>query len=467
MAPKKVNSGSVSGVKCITVETKKEIIDKHENGSRVSDLAIQYNMAKSTICIILKNKEAQKAADVAKGVIILTKQPKLLDEVEKLLLVWINQKELAGDSVNETIICEKALHIHRDLLATPPSTSTARVEESKASRGWFDKFRRRTGIHSVIRHGEAASSDKMAAEDFVKEFNKFVKDEGYVSHQVFNCDETGLFWKKMPKRTYITQEEKALPDHKPMKDRLTLLLCANASGDCKIKPLLAYHSENPHAFKRNNVLKAKLPEMWRANSKAWVTQMIFKECLTEVFAPAVKEYLETNNLPLKCLLVMDNAPAHPPNLEEDLDIEYDFIKVKFLPPNTTPLIQPMDQNVIANFKKLYMKALFARCFQVTNDTDLTLDQYWKDHFNILHCISLIDKAWNEVSFCTLQSAWRNLWPDCEPERDSAGLKEETSVNVVNEIVTLGQNLGLEVDEDDVAELMEDHIKNSAQKILLN
>ncbi|XP_043545284.1 tigger transposable element-derived protein 1-like [Chiloscyllium plagiosum] len=420
MAPKKVKSGSVSGVKKpkrITVETKKEIIAKHENGARVSDLAMQYNMAKLTTCTTLKNKEALKAADVAKGVTILMKQrPKLLDEVEKLLLVWINQKELAGDSVNETIICEKALHIHHDLLATPPSTSIASVEEFKASRGWFDKFRQRTRIHSVIRHGEAASSDKKAAEDFEKEFNKFVEDEGYVSHQVFNCDETGLFWKKMPKRTYITQEKKTLPDHKQMKDRLTLLLCANASGDCKIKPLLVYHSENPRVFKLNNMLKAKLLVMWRANSKAWVTRMIFMEWLTKVFAPAVREYLETNNLPLKCLLVMDNAPAHPPNLKEDLDLEYDFIKVKFLPPSTTPLIQRMDQNVIANFKKLYTKALFARCFQVTNDTDLNLGQYWKDHFNILHCISLIDKAWNEVSFRTLQSAWRKLWPDCEPER---------------------------------------------------
>jgi hypothetical protein len=35
-------------------------------------------------------------------------------------------------------------------------------------------------------------------------------------------------------RTYITAEEKELPDHKPMKDCLTLLFCANACGDLKI-----------------------------------------------------------------------------------------------------------------------------------------------------------------------------------------------------------------------------------------
>ena len=76
--------------------------------------------------------------------------------------------------------------------------------------------------------------------------------------------------------------------------------------------------------------------MWRSNTKAWVTRMFFVEWMNEVFAPVVKKYVLDNNLPLKVLLVMDNAPAHPPGLEDDLLEEFKFIKVKFLPPNTTP-----------------------------------------------------------------------------------------------------------------------------------
>ncbi|XP_060794322.1 tigger transposable element-derived protein 1-like [Neoarius graeffei] len=169
----------------------------------------------------------------------------------------------------------------------------------------------------------------------------------------------------------------------------------------------------------------------------------------------LEKYLEEKKLPLKCLLVMDNAPAHPPNIEEDPDSEYDFIKIKFLPPNTTPLIQPMDQQVISNFKKLYTKALFSKCFQVINDTDLTLRDFWKDHFNILHCVNLIDKAWNNVSYRMLQSAWKKLWPASVTDRDFEGFEEETAV-VLHDIVSIGKSLELEVNEEDVVELLEDH-----------
>ena len=44
-----------------------------------------------------------------------------------------------------------------------------------------------------------------------------------------------------------------------MKDRLTLLMCGNASGDFKVKPLLVYRSDNPPVLKQNNVMKSKLP----------------------------------------------------------------------------------------------------------------------------------------------------------------------------------------------------------------
>ena len=102
----------------------------------MSDLAAQYNMAKSAISTFLKNKEAIKAADVAKGVTIVHSRqgPQIMDEVEKLLLIWIKEKELDDDSISEGIICEKALRTYVDLLKETPSRSVA------GERGLFYSF---------------------------------------------------------------------------------------------------------------------------------------------------------------------------------------------------------------------------------------------------------------------------------------------------------------------------------------
>jgi len=460
MSPKKNISDGDKGKRKTTratIEVKKEIIGKYENGVRVSNLASTYGIPKSTISTFLKNKEILKAADVAKGSKGISKQrPQIIEEVEKLLLVFINEKQLKGDSVSEAFICEKALNIYGDLVNKIPGASSKDFDFN-ASRGWFEKFKKRSGIHSVLRHGEAASSNKEGAEKFKKEFSDFIKAEGLVPQQVFNGDETGLFWKKLPNRTFITKDEKALPGHKPMKDRFTLLMCGNASGDFKVKPLLVYHSDNPRVFKRNNVMKSKLPVMWRANAKAWVTRKVFTEWMLEVFAPSVKKYLQEKGLPLKCLLLLDNAPAHPPDLEADLVKEFDFIQVKFLPPNTTPILQPIDQQVISNFKKLYTKGLFRKCFEITNDTELTLKEFWKNHFHVLNAINLIDSAWNQVSYRTMNSAWKKLWPECVIEQDFDGPSQKiVDDSIIGDIVTIGQSMGLEVNADDIEELVEDH-----------
>lgn len=69
MIPKKVKSDHGDGEpKRITVEFKKEIKAKPLNSVYVSNITRQHNMEKSTICTTLKNNEAIKVGDEAKGV---------------------------------------------------------------------------------------------------------------------------------------------------------------------------------------------------------------------------------------------------------------------------------------------------------------------------------------------------------------------------------------------------------------
>ena len=119
MGPKKGNDSSKAKRKNTNtrIDVEKEIIAKHENGVHVSDLATQFGMAKSMIYTILKNRETIKKANIARGVTVITKQrSETIEEVEKLLLIWINDYMLAGNSVSEGTICEKARRLHDDLV---------------------------------------------------------------------------------------------------------------------------------------------------------------------------------------------------------------------------------------------------------------------------------------------------------------------------------------------------------------
>ncbi|VFV42898.1 Hypothetical predicted protein, partial [Lynx pardinus] len=78
---------------------------------------------------------------------------------------------------------------------------------------------------------------------------------------------------------------------------------------------------------------------------------------------------------------------------------------------------------------------------------------------------IINKAWDGVTKRILNSAWRKLWPDYVLEHDLEGLAYEQEPPVVNEIVSLGKTMGLEVT--DIQELVEKHGQELTTDELMN
>ncbi|GFS74698.1 tigger transposable element-derived protein 1 [Trichonephila clavipes] len=194
--------------------------------------------------------------------------------------------------------------------------------------------------------GESATADEGAAKIFLEELAKIIEDGVYSADQVFNADEPGLYWKKLPNRTCIAKDEKTASGHKASKDRVTLLLCSNASGDRMLKPLLINKSLRPRALKGKDL--KQLSVHWMANSKAWMTTAIFTEWFNNCFVPEVEAYMKEKSLDFKVLLIVDNAASHP-------QLEHPNVQLVFLPPNTSRLIHPLDHGIIATFKKNYFK----------------------------------------------------------------------------------------------------------------
>ena len=79
------------------------------------------------------------------------------------------------------------------------------LNKFQASKGWFDRFKKRYSLHNVKLSGEHASIDHKVAKMFPAQLMQLSQEKGYLPEQVFNADETGLFWKKMSKQTFISK----------------------------------------------------------------------------------------------------------------------------------------------------------------------------------------------------------------------------------------------------------------------
>lgn len=141
-----------------------------------------------------------------------------------------------------------------------------------------------------------------------------------------------------------------------------------------------------------------------ANTKAWVTSALFSEWFYKCFVPEVESYMKEKSLEFKILLVIDNAPGHP-------HLEHSNIKIEFLPPNTTSILQPLDQGIISTFKKYYIKSTYQFILNKIENEELTLTEAWKK-FNIFDCILLVASAVSSIRPKTLNGCWKAVWPGC-------------------------------------------------------
>ncbi|XP_062500428.1 jerky protein homolog-like [Corticium candelabrum] len=179
----------------------------------------------------------------------------------------------------------------------------------KASSGWLDKFCSRHGIRQIALQGESLSADSAAIAPFVRELESRLKTGGYSSDQVFNADETGLWWRLMLSKSLVCRGERRAKNFKKAKERVTLLGCASASGTCRLPLAFINKSAKPRCFK--NMDMNNLPVHYFSQQKSWMDARLFTDWFHHKFVPHVKRFCEENVIEYKILLLLDNAPAHP------------------------------------------------------------------------------------------------------------------------------------------------------------
>lgn len=378
----------------ISLKTKLLILNELQDGKTPTEICRSYNIHKSTLTRIKNNKE--NFEEFASKTYVNQKKIKRMKplknpDLDDKLYAWFLLRREANELVSNEMLKVKALDLKRSLNVH---------EEFSASDGWLDKFKKRHGIRILTVSGEKLSCNAESAATFTSDFKKIIAENGFLPEQIYNCDETGLVYKGLHKKTNATVFEKTAVGRKSMKERVTIMPCVNATGTHKLDLMMIGKSKNPRCFKNVN-----LPLYYKSSKNAWQTSALFKEWYNDLFIPEVSRHLEAKGLPVKAILLVDNATCH--GTANTFSHDENF-KVIFFPPNNTPLLQPLDQNVIKSLKQRYRKhllsTLLALCVNGNNDMVSALK-----NINLKDVAFLIVEAWNDVPRSVVMSSFKHLF----------------------------------------------------------
>ena len=170
--------------------------------------------------------------------------------------------------------------------------------EFTANPGWLERFKKRNGIVFKNVCGEANQVSTSMTSDWLQSTLPSVLNE-YEARDVFNADETGLFYRCLPDKT-LSFKGQQCSGGKKSKERITVMVACNSNGSEKLPLFVIGKSIKPRCFKNVKTL----PVEYTANKKAWMVVTMFTDWLLK----SDKRFLREKR---KVAIVIDNCPAHP------------------------------------------------------------------------------------------------------------------------------------------------------------
>lgn len=358
--------------KQFSLSEKVDILRQLEEGKKQAVVAKEHGVARSTIATILKDKEKIMKCQLQSHLAPSRKRLRLGDfqRVDSAVLTWFKDVRAQNVPVSGPMIQEKA----REFAAILD------VTDFEASSGWLHRFRQRNAITWQTVSGEEKAADEAAAATWREErFREMVAS--YRATDVFNADETACFYQLLPDKTMHFKGEEC-KGGKKSKVRITVLYCCNSTGTEKLKPLVIGRFAKPRCMK--NVVS--LPCEYRANKRAWMTRELFTEWLLSVDKKMKKE---GRNI----LMIVDNCSAHIVN------VRLTNVRLEYLPPNCTSVLQPLDQGIIRSVKAHFRKRLVQRVL-----INLQLKQ--STVINVRQAAEMLTGAWWSVTSTTIKNCWK-------------------------------------------------------------
>lgn len=311
-------------------------------------------------------------------------------DLEKALFAWVLETEQSGRLKGKYII-KKAKKFWLQMYKDHPIPLF--------SNGWLRGFKKRHNIKLRTYHGEAGSLDQTLLPEQREEMRRLVEE--YDPADVYNCDETGLFWRQLSNKALSSKTYKG---RKSSKSRITAHFCCNADGSDKFIPWIIGDSETPHAFRSNREELATLEFTWRSSAKAWMNTRLMIEWLMAFDAHiGIRKVFSGEPVEKKVILLMDNFSAHKRAAEFcSSSSPLLHTNVSFLPPNTKSALQPLDQGIIKSFKDEYSDRLGTFVLDELDDGRKDLRR-----MNLFKAVQWTVKSWEFITQSTIRNSWNH------------------------------------------------------------
>ncbi|XP_042913329.1 tigger transposable element-derived protein 4-like, partial [Parasteatoda tepidariorum] len=251
------------------------------------DVAAKYGIPPNIFSTILKDKQ-KILSSFGSGADSSSKRAKTcaFPDVEAAFLKWFETHRSKNIPLREVLLKEKAMDFARLLNVTGFNVST----------GLLDKFKDRNNIVFRTLHGQAKDVPDETCENWRKSLPHLL--QSYAPKDVFNLEETGLFFECMPCKAIMFRSEKC-SGGKLSKEWLTILVGTNANGTEKLPLMVIGKAKKPRCSKNVKSLSVE----YHANPKTWITLNLYKTYIRKLDS---KFFNQNRNL----LLILHNCTAH-------------------------------------------------------------------------------------------------------------------------------------------------------------
>ncbi|KAM4028986.1 tigger transposable element-derived protein 5 [Anomaloglossus baeobatrachus] len=372
--------------KAYSIKDKLDAIERVKNGERQASVSRDFGVPGGTLRGWLKDEQKLRWFLDQLGGDVGTQRKKMRlaneEEIDRAVYSWFLTLRQQGIPLSGPIIQAQAEAFAKQIYGEDCTF--------KASHGWFWRWQKRHGISSQRIYGEPEirPTDIDPVPVYQEEESKTsVNDGGYGDEQIYNANITGLYWKLLPDQTQDVVTK--------VKDRVTILLAANLTGNHKLRPLVVGKLQNPPSLRNQN--NDKLPATYTYCKNGQMTPDLLQQWFFGEFVPRVKCYLRRCSLQQKAVLLVNQCPRSPSRKE--LQTHDGSIRVLFLSKNTRSKVPSMDHGVISSFKLLYKRELLRLVLSSESSADFLKSFVMKD------MIFLCGQAWGMIQAGSIEKCW--------------------------------------------------------------